>query len=316
MTLSDAHLAQARADDVTAVIVSWNPGRDRFAELLRRLESQVGLTIIVDNGSNQDGVGWLRDQVAQARDQRQLIELNSNLGVATAQNRGIDAAIKRGCRRVLLLDHDSLPARDMVLRLSEVLDKLEQTGQKVAAVGPCYLDQRQQNPPPFIRVKGGRLRRLPCPSPATVNQVDYLIASGSLLPVEALRDVGAMDERLFIDYVDIEWGLRAGVSGWLSYGVCSASMEHDLGEEPIVAFGRALPSHSPLRHYYHFRNAVWLYLHARVPWQWKFVDAYRLLLRFGFYSLFAKPQSAHIAAMLRGIAHGLTGRLGPAPSPW
>ena len=314
MSPADPSPKPSSADDITAVIVSWNPNRDRFTGLLHRLETQVGLTIIVDNGSAPDCIAWLRGQVAESVDQRLLIELDRNLGVAAAQNRGIDAAIARGSLRVLLLDHDSLPARDMVERLAETLDKLEQAGHKVGAVGPCYLDQRQQNPPPFVRVSGGRLHRLPCPSPDTLNQVDYLIASGSLLPVEALRGVGTMDERLFIDYVDIEWGLRAGVHGWLSYGVCSASMEHDLGEEPIVAFGRALPSHSPIRHYYHFRNAVWLYLRARVPLQWKFVDGYRLLLRFAFYSLFARPRSAHISAMLRGVAHGLIGRLGPAPA--
>ena len=81
----------------------------------------------------------------------------------------------------------------------------------------------------------------------------------------------------------------------------------------IVVFGRALPSHSPLRHYYHFRNGVWLGRHGDVPREWKRVDAYRLVLRFGFYALFARPRLAHVAAMLRGVRDGLRGRLGPAP---
>jgi rhamnosyltransferase len=104
----------------------------------------------------------------------------------------------------------------------------------------------------------------------------------------------------------------AGERHRLSFGVCAATMVHDLGEEPIVVLGRALPSHSATRHYYHFRNAAWLNRYGDVPRGWKFVDAYRLLLRFGFYALFARPRLAHISAMLRGLHDGFRGRLGPA----
>lgn len=301
--------------DVTAVVVTWRPDLDRLAEQFRRLQRQVGRIVVVDNGSPIETLTWLRNQVARADGWIVSIELGRNLGVAAAQNRGIDRAIADGSRRILLLDHDSLPGGAMVSSLSQALDDLEANGLKVAAVGPCYLDERQQNPPPFIRVRGGRLHRLPCPSPETINEVDYLIASGSLIPVAALEATGRMDERLFIDYVDIEWGLRARNRGWLSYGVCGASMEHDLGEEPIVVLGRALPSHSPLRHYYHFRNAVWLYLHGTAPREWKLVDGYRLVLRFGFYALFAKPRLSHVRAMISGIRDGLRGVTGPRPAP-
>ena len=213
------------------------------------------------------------------------------------------------------MDHDSVPAPDMVAQLRAAAERLQAAGRRVAAVGPRYLDARQNNPPPFIRVHGLRLHRQPCTGPDTVNEVDYLIASGSLIPSAALSAVGPMAEALFIDYVDIEWGLRAGALGWQSFGVCAAAMSHDLGEQPIEFLGRSLPSHSPLRHYYHFRNAVWLYCHGRVPPRWKFVDAYRLVMRYVFYGLFAKPRSAHLINMSRGIIDGMLGRLGPASFP-
>lgn len=297
--------------DVTTVVVTWRPDLGRLSEQFRRIRDQVGRIVVVDNGSPPETLAWLHEQAAGADGRLAVIELGENLGIAAAQNRGIDRAVADGCRRILLLDHDSLPGPAMVTRLAQALDGLERVGQRVAAVGPCYLDERQRNPPPFIRVRRGRLRRLPCPSPDVINEVDYLIASGSLIPVTALEAAGKMDESLFIDYVDIEWGLRARQCGWRSYGVCAASMEHDLGEEPIVVLGRALPSHSPLRHYYHFRNAVWLYRHGKVPREWKFVDAYRLVLRFGFYSLFARPRRQHVRAMLAGIRDGSLGRMGP-----
>jgi rhamnosyltransferase len=68
--------------------------------------------------------------------------------------------------------------------------------------------------------------------------------------------------------------------------------------------------HTPLRHYYHFRNAVWLYRQNWVPRNWKWVDGYRLLLKYVFYSLFARPRVTHWRMMTLGIWHGLRGRAG------
>jgi rhamnosyltransferase len=148
-----------------------------------------------------------------------------------------------------------------------------------------------------------------------VVEVDYLIASGSLIPLATLNAVGAMAEDLFIDYVDIEWGLRARGLGFRSYGVCAARMEHNLGEAPIRILGHSVPLHSPLRHYYHFRNAVWLYLNGNMPLHWKCADGWRLVLKYGFYTLFARPRLAHVRMMSRGILDGLRGRLGPREDP-
>jgi len=119
-----------------------------------------------------------------------------------------------------------------------------------------------------------------------------------------------MREDLFIDYVDIEWGLRARHQGFQSYGVCSAYMRHSLGDHPINFFGKNIPLHSPLRHYYHFRNAVLLYREAWVPLNWKLVDGWRLCLKYVFYSLFAKPRMAHWRMMTLGLWHGLKGKTG------
>ena len=155
-----------------------------------------------------------------------------------------------------------------------------------------------------------RVERQPCPCADAVAEVDYLIASGCLIPISTLDVAGDMNEQLFIDYVDIEWGLRAAYRGFQSYGACAARMHHDLGDEPIMFLGRSIPLHSPVRHYYHFRNAVWLY---RQPWlklHWKLADAWRLVLKYGFYTIFAKPRHLHWWMMTRGIWDGVRNRMG------
>jgi rhamnosyltransferase len=119
-----------------------------------------------------------------------------------------------------------------------------------------------------------------------------------------------MLEDLFIDYVDIEWALRAKHNGFQSFGVANAFMSHSLGDAPIFFLGKPYPARSPLRHYYMFRNGVWLYRQSYLPLNWKIVDAWSLTLKFFFYCLFASPRITHLRMMLRGVVHGLTGRMG------
>jgi len=293
---------------VFAIVITFNPDFFMLSGLIGALLPQVGGVVLVDNGSNPEGIKIIQDLVD--RHPIDLIFLGKNIGIAAAQNVGIDRLKNLGARYVMLFDHDSKPAENMVNVLLSVLREKECAGDKVAAVGPRYFDPRHNNPPPFIEVKGSRVIRHACNSKEDVVPVSYLIASGSLMSMASLDAVGGMREDLFIDYVDIEWGLRAASKGYSTFGVCAARMEHDLGDLPIKFMGMRIPYHSPLRHYYLFRNAVWLYQQDYLPLQWRIGDAWRLLLKYGFYSLYGKPRMAHFKMMSKGIWHGLTGRVG------
>lgn len=292
---------------VVAVIVTYYPQTAQLVRLLNALETQVESIVIVDNGSN-DSLNALIN--GRANRNEELIALGENFGIAKAQNTGIDWAREQKADYVLLFDQDSEPAPDMVGQLLAVAEAKTSQGIQLACVGPRYMDDRQDNPPPFIRVKGLRVERQLCSCSDTVSEVDYLISSGCLIPMTALNKIGHMREDLFIDYVDIEWGLRAKHLGYQSFGVCAAVMRHDLGDLPIEFFGRKVPLHNPLRHYYHFRNAVWMYRQQWLPLHWKLADAWRLLLKYGFYTLFAKPRIQHFKMMSLGLWHGLWNRMG------
>lgn len=287
----------------TAVIVTYHPALDVLGDLVDRLTNQVEAVLVVDNGSDENLVVWNAGRQLPAD---HIIALGENRGIAAAQNVGIAWAKQQGATHVLLMDQDSLPAPDMLEKLHCALA----SEPVAAAAGPRYMDSRQKNPPPFLQIRNWRLYRHSCVSDQAVLPVDYLIASGCLIPMPILEQVGDMRVDLFIDYVDIEWGLRAGHHGFQSYGVCGAHMEHSLGETPIEFRGRKIPLHSPLRHYYHFRNAVLLYRTGWVPLQWKCVDAWRLLLKYGFYTLYAKPRQKHFIKMTQGLFHGIIGRAG------
>jgi rhamnosyltransferase len=287
---------------VIAVVVTYQPDLDVLARLLDALVRQVDLTCVVDNGSLSN-VSSCADRFSPR--QVTVIRLDRNMGIAFAQNRGIEFAREQKAQFVLLMDQDSLPEDGMVQKLLWAAIK-----KNAGAVGPRYQDPRHENPPPFIRIRGLRLERLACPAPHAVVQVDYLISSGCLIPMTVLDRVGGMREEFFIDYVDIEWGLRARRLGYQCYGVCSARMSHCLGYDPIEFFNMKFPLHSPLRHYYHFRNAVLLTKERWTPGNWKRVNGWRMCLKYLFYSLFARPRLEHWRMMTLGVLHGLQGRTG------
>lgn len=293
---------------VWAIVVTYQPELEKIDRLLTALMSQVHGLIVVDNGSSDAVLAWL--QAYGSTIPSIIIPLFDNKGIAAAQNRGIECAREHSAEHVILFDHDSHPAPDMVAKLLSIAESKASLGVAVASVGPRYLDERRENPPPFIVIDGFQVVRRVCHCSEDVVEVDYLIASGCLIPMRTLDSVGMMHEALFIDYVDIEWGLRAKSKGFQSFGACGALMSHDLGDQPFHFFGHKYPSHSALRHYYHFRNAVWMYRQRWLPLNWKCADGWRLILKYGFYSLFAKPRHRHWWMMTKGIWHALNNRMG------
>jgi len=300
----------AEATRIIAVVVTYQPELSALACLLDAVLPQVEAVVVVDNGSETDVAAWLAGRGAAAV---HGINLGENRGIAVAQNIGIAWAGKEGAEYVLLFDQDSEPAPDMVARLLAAAKKLIAAGHRVAAVGPRHGDPRRDRPWPFIRLQGLRLKRCACEQPQAVIPAGHLISSGSLIPMRTLAAVGGMTESLFIDYVDIEWCLRAQHQGYQSFGVCDAVMTHALGEEPVRFLGRTFSMHSPLRYYYQFRNAVWL---CRRPWLsvgWKYTFGWRLLYKYGVYGLIGRPRLASLRMMTKGFWHGMRGYSGRCP---
>jgi rhamnosyltransferase len=162
-----------------------------------------------------------------------------------------------------------------------------------------------------MRVRGLRIEFGDCGKGRLVVPVDHVISSGCLIPVPVLDRVGAMREDLFIDGVDIEWGLRAVHHGLRNYGVCAAHMQHSLGGSTFRVLGRTVARHPPLRLYYQFRNAILLYRVKWIPLRWKLANLRRLMLRFTLYLVCARPLRLHLHMIGLGVLHGLRGVSGP-----
>jgi rhamnosyltransferase len=150
---------------ILAVVVTYNPNIDELLRLIKALIHQVSHIVIVDNGSAVDVKSFL---INRNDTSVHFLPLNNNLGIATAQNAGIAWAREHKADYVVLFDQDSEPATDMIERLLEATESMVSQGYKVGAVGPRYMDDRQNNPPPFIRVQGFKLERCACLEPDAI----------------------------------------------------------------------------------------------------------------------------------------------------
>lgn len=296
---------------ICAICITFNPDPGIFGRLLASIKPQVEAVVIVDNGTKAETLCAVDDLVTHYK--AAVIKLGKNRGVAAAQNVGIRWAREFDYTHVLLLDHDSVPANDMVNRLVLALAYGESIGMRVAAVGPRYIDPRTREMSSFVRFGRIRYKKCRCTGDTEILNTDFLISSGSLIPVSALIAIGVMDERLFLDHVDTEWFLRARGLGFCVLGVCGAKMEHYLGDtvrKMWLGRWRTLRTYPAERFYYITRNSVLLYKRRYISRRWVLIDSIKLVLMFIIYSLLISPRDRHAMMFVRGFIDGWKGRDG------
>ena len=232
---------------VTAIIVTYNPEEDLLKRQNEALRGQVDETIYVDNHSTSTNLidSFSGDNVT-------VIKNPDNFGLAKAQNQGIEQAKQDGADYVILFDQDSVPPNGFVDGLMRCYQE-QRVKHKVALVGPAIrnmLKGSDENEPGVV-FKGLSIKRIAL---RAETEVSYCIASGSLIPISVLEDVGGLEEKLFIDGLDLEWCLRARSKGYRIFQTSNTYLDHCLGD----GSSNRILSHSPKREYYIMRNAVWM----------------------------------------------------------
>lgn len=297
------------ASRVGATIVFYFPEPD-CVERANRLAAMDVTVVVVDNTPFAISVDG---SLTAALDPRiELISNQANLGIARALNQGIDALAVKQCDWVFLFDQDSEPSDELLVALPRLAVEYVKEDPRVALIGPAYDDPRLGGVAPFVRFRAFSLERVPVTGDVPLD-VDFLISSGSCLNMQCWRAIGPMDEPLFIDFVDLEWCIRARRKGFRVLGIPWLTMQHSLGGEPLVFLGRRYPSHSAVRHYYLFRNAITLCLRRDIPWTWKSTELLKLPVRFVLYGVFFRPRFLHLHMALKGVFDGIRGKLGPLP---
>jgi rhamnosyltransferase len=296
------------------VIVTYQPDRTRLLQVVQAVRVATEHVVIVDNRSDYFDEAALR----AAHPGLMLKRLHTNMGIAAAQNEGVDFARCCGASYVLFLDQDSIPQERMVSCLRTTLERLEREGQKVACVGPRVRLPGTHKVSDFARPGWLLRRRVPCPHATAAVECDFLISSGSLVSLRTMDQVGPLEEGLFIDQVDTEWCLRARAAGYRVFGACGAVLDHRLGDSANrLWFGRwrRLPRHQAFRYYYIFRNTLLLFRRRYVSLKWMLFQLRWLCALFLLYGIFNRHRSGELSMMVKGVADGIRGVTGKLQHP-
>ena len=240
------------------VIPNWN-GAEVIGGCLDSLvyQSDELSTIVVDNGSTDDSLNYLRSNYPEV----ELVVLTKNRGFAGGVNAGIRRAVGLGSKYIGLLNSDAITDKNWLKNLVDFLDKHPKTGiatSKILNQTGEYLDSTGENYSiwglPFPR---GRRE-------ADTGQYDnarwVFGASGgaSLYRIEMLNEIGFFDEDFFAYYEDVDISFRAQLTGWKVAYVPKAVVYHQIGGTSTKIKGFAT---------HHTLKNLPLLLWKNVPWE-------------------------------------------------
>ena len=287
---------------IGAVLVVYKPDLALTERLLTRLYGQTEEVVIVDNSPTPH-------DFTKVIKHYHYIHLADNSGIAHAHNAGLLYLLKAGCEYAILLDQDSLIPSDMVFNLSSLLKASNKIKQNVVAIGPrirCSFSDKKVN---------SKIQKEVFEYDDLVG-VTQIIASGMMIDLSALDQIGLKDESLFIDGVDHEWCWRARSMGFDIAKAKNVEMVHRLGDSRSKFIGVTYKVGAPIRLYYQFRNILLLSRRPYVPTYWKVRCLFFMPIRLFLNSVMQKNRLKRLGFMLQGIVDGVLGRKGPYKSHW
>lgn len=225
---------------IAGVVILYHPDVSKTIEYILTYARQLNKLYIYDN-SEPFSVDMSKE-LAQLNINHEFIYSGKNEGISKRLNEAALKAFRDGYDYLLTMDQDSYFEQvyfEQYLRLADNYDK-----DNVAQFGVnCDPKHIPVSVIPLI--------------------LDSLITSGTILNLAVYKKVGNFDEKLFIDFVDVEYSLRASYLGYQNIMFTNILMNHSIG---FLKLGRSLKNfkvsprilHSPIRVYYIVRNGLYL----------------------------------------------------------
>jgi rhamnosyltransferase len=295
-----------RGADVCAIVVTYHPDA-ALPIRLNNVSAQVGTLVIVDNGSADAERDMLREAASDPK--IDLVFNLDNLGVARALNIGIQRAVALGYSWVLLLDQDTRVDPGMVHALLGIQASFPDR-ERLAVVGSNYADVTKRTPGAIDHNSLGD----------DWEEVEFIITSGSLLPLAAYFAIGPFREEFFIDYVDEDYCLRAKARGYRVIRSRKHLMSHAIGSPTLHKMfwvKKWTTNHSPDRRYYIARNNTVLlreYGNFRAG-MWALKSLSRCLRQCKRIALHEPMKTRKIVAVMHGWWDGIRRNMGPRKPP-
>lgn len=267
---------------IYAGIVSYNPD---IAEIKQELESLTALNIpivIVDNNSNNKSM--LRTLFNHYRGIIAVIWNDENCGIAKAHNQIMQVCESNGATHVITFDQDSIIPQNIISEYTKHIN--DDIGVICPTINYLNCENKKKH------------------TSTTVIEREWCIASGSMINIQAWKDVGGFDERMFIDLVDTDFCLRLRRAGYKNIQLTSVVLNHNLGNpitKRILFANFSTTNHSAFRKYYRVRNNIYI---ARKGLSSPLKAFYHIWVIF-WETVFLEPQKKEkMKSIFRGVFEG------------
>lgn len=289
---------------VASVYVIYNPNISVLIESIGSIIKTVDKLIVVDN-SQKSIENYLKINFEKYFFNIVFIHKPQNVGIAFGQNLGLELA--KDYQYIMLSDQDTIyptnylnnmiafsKAHNSDVSFPSFLDP-DGSGTKFFYGKGCFFYKK-------IRIKNKMKECLPSAQG---------IASGSLIKNTIIKNNILMNEDLFIDWVDFEWCWRVESKGYSLNQSSSICISHRIGEETLKILGWSLKTHSPVRHYYILRNALYLLKYnPNLNLLYKITLFLKCSLFFIVYPIVFTPRMLNLKFVLRAVKDFYFGRLG------
>lgn len=219
---------------VGSCTVLYNPNESVLTNL-NSYSNCVDVSVVVDNSDTKNEIS----QSLKNDPNFIYIDMDGNKGIAAALNKGIEYLNSKNIDFALTMDQDSLFPTKYYPNILRLVNKYK-TDYSVIGLN-------------FNQDNGGL---------DEIIEVPYWITSGNFVNISDFMSVGGFMNELFIDYVDFELGYKFKKNGFKICYLKDFSLKHTIGNPiEIHLFGKTYyaMNHSPIRYYYRYRNAYYLY---------------------------------------------------------
>lgn len=292
---------------VAIVVVNYNSGAfvEEFCASLARVEAPPYHLIVVDAHSSDGSAELMRRLCPDAA----IVRCETNVGFAAGANIGVRHAMETGATHVLFLNNDVALTPDFLRHLVDASDGRSVVVPKIL----YYYDHSLVSTHAggfdwtlgvFRQTYGGRRA-----GPETDVPRDGLATASfccALVPLQAFRDAGMLDECFFMYYEETDFLERARGTGYrIRYEPSSVIYHRESGSSG----GGWM---TPFKQYYATRNRAYLVRkHARSRIAYAWFTVYFLATRVVTAGRMAMHREWRLLrAMLRGTLDYYRGRMG------
>lgn len=271
------------------MIILYNPEIERLTENLDSITKQSENVLCIDNASkNLNEV----QELLKKYNNVSLLKNNKNEGIAKALNQGMEYWQSQGIEWILALDQDSVCSEDFLKKLESCIGIKED----IAIICPLIRNEGQG----ILEAKN-----VFADTDKSVREIDYTITSGTLMSVGKWNAVGKYDEKLFIDWVDVDICKRICDKGFKILENREVIMEHKIGEtKEVRMFGKQhfTGNHSAFRKYFIIRNNIYLGKKKERPMK---IVVKSVIKEFVLVLFFEKHKFKKLGRMLKGVFDGI-----------